>query len=388
LGTGVIQPSITIDLVRSRQQWRDFHHVSYHVFAGDGNWVPPLLLERKLHFSAKHNPFFQHAEAEFWVAYRHGKPVGRITAQVDHLHIKRYGDGVGFFGFIEASDDQEVFDKLLTEAERWLLARGLKRARGPVSFSMWDQPGLLVEGFGRPPSVMMNYAQPYFADRIERASYRPVRDLLAYEYDGRLPFPELAARLVERGKYNRDIVIRPISKSRVDVERETNLLLDIINDAWSDNWGFVPMTEAEIKDLATVFRFLLRPGDVAIAEYKGRPVAFALIIPNLNEVIADLRGRLAPFGWIKLLWRLKVRSPYTARMPLMGVRRSLQSTPLGAALALLVIDSTRKFNIANGTPIGELSWILDKNERAQHIIDLVGAKPIKRYRIFEKELGQ
>lgn len=340
-----------------------------------------------MHFSAKHNPFFQHAEAAFWVARRNGLPVGRISAQIDRLHLERYDDGVGFFGFIEAIDDQEIFDGLLAAAENWLRARGLRRARGPVSFSMWDQPGLLVEGFDRPPAVMTNYAQRYFATRIEQSGYEPVQDLLAYEYDGRLPFPKSASDLIARGKRNRDIVIRPIRNKGPEIERETALLLDIINDAWSDNWGFVPMTAAEIADLATIFRFLLRPGDVAIAEYKGEPAAFALIIPNLNEVIADLGGRLAPFGWAKLLWRLKVRRPRTARMPLMGVRRHLQSTPLGAMLALLVIDSTRQYNIANGTPVGELSWILEQNERPRHIIDIVGASPIKRYRIFEKALS-
>lgn len=340
-----------------------------------------------MHFSAKHNPFFQHGEAEFWIAYRDGQPVGRITAQVDRLHLERYNDQTGFFGFIEAIDDQDVFDNLLAAAERWLRDRGLRRALGPISFSMWDQPGLLIEGYDRPPSVMMNYARPYFASRIEQASYHPIQDLLAYEYDGRLPFPKLALDLVERGKRNPNIVIRPISKRGKDIERETALLLDIINDAWSDNWGFVPMTTAEIKDLATVFRFLLRSEDVAIAEYKAQPVAFALIIPNLNEIIADLGGRLAPFGWAKLLWRLKVKTPHTGRMPLMGVRRNLQETPLGASLALMVIDATRRYNISHGTPVGELSWILDQNERAKHVINIVGAKPIKRYRIFEKTLS-
>lgn len=381
------QSSIIITEVKTRRQWHDFHHVSFLVFADDKNWVAPLLAERRLHFSPTHNPFFQHAKAAFWVAYSDGRPFGRITAQIDQLHLERYQDDTGFFGFIEAIDNQEIFDRLLAEAENWLARQGLRRVFGPISFSMWDQPGLLIDGFDRPPSVMMNYALPYFSKRIEQANYRPVQDLLAYEYDGALPFPRIASDLVERGRSNRNIVVRPISKRRKDIERETALLLDIINDAWSDNWGFVPMTDAEIKDLAMVFRFLLRSNDVAIAEYKGIPAAFALIIPNLNEITADLGGRLAPFGWAKLLWQLKVNSPRTARMPLMGVRRRFQETPLGASLALLVIDATRQFNIANGTPIGELSWILDQNERAKHVINIVGAKLTKRYRIFEKTIG-
>ncbi|MCR6732671.1 MAG: hypothetical protein NVV83_00515 [Afipia sp.] len=219
----------------------------------------------------------------------------------------------------------------------------------------------------------MNYNHRYFEQHITAAGYCPVQDLLTYEYDGRLPFPDRAMRLVEWARKRNSITVRPIRKDSKNIDQEIALLLDIINDAWSDNWGFVPMTKAEIADLATIFKILLRPGDVAIAEYNGASVAFALIMPNLNEVIRDLGGKLFPFGWAKILWRLKIRKPFTARMPLMGVRKALQSSPLGAALALMVIQETRVFNIANGTPIGELSWIPDQNEGVKNVIDLVGA---------------
>lgn len=373
--------------VQTRAQWREFHNLPYRVYRDDPHWIPPLLLERKFHFDPKHNPFFQHSRAAFWLAYKGGQPVGRISAQIDQLHLNRYADASGHFGFLEAIDDAAIFGRLLRTAEDWLRGAGMRRAIGPVSFSMWDQPGLLVEGFDIPPRVMMGHARPYFAAHIEAAGYRRVQDLLAYDYDGEVPLPAAAVRVIDRIQKRSGITVRRIRNDKAHIESETALIFEILNDAWSDNWGFVPMTRAEFADLVGVLKHLLRDGDVAFAEYQGRPSAFAIIMPNLNEAIRDLGGRLAPFGWLKLLWRLKVSGIRTARMPLMGVRKALQGSPAGAALALSVIQATRAFNIGNGRPFGELSWVLDQNERVRHIIELVGAKISKRYRIYEKALG-
>jgi hypothetical protein len=372
--------------VQTREQWREFHHLPYQVYRDDPHWIPPLLLERKFHFDPKHNPFFQHARAAFWLAYQGGQPVGRVSAQIDQLHLDRYADASGHFGFLEAIDNAAIFEQLLRTAEDWLRSNGLKRAIGPVSFSMWDQPGLLVDGFDIPPRVMMGHALPYFAGHIETAGYRRVQDLLAYDYDGEVPLPAAAVRVIDRIQKRSSITVRRIRNDKAHIESETALIFEILNDAWSDNWGFVPMTQAEFDDLVGVLKHLLRDGDVAFAEYQGRPSAFAIIMPNLNEAIRDLGGRLAPFGWLKLLWRLKVSGIRTARMPLMGVRKALQGSSVGAALALSVIQASRAFNIENGRPFGELSWVLDQNERVRHIIELVGAKVSKRYRIYEKEL--
>jgi hypothetical protein len=372
--------------VQTREQWREFHHLPYQVYRDDPHWIPPLLLERKFHFDPKHNPFFQHARAAFWLAYQGGQPVGRVSAQIDQLHLDRYADASGHFGFLEAIDNAAIFEQLLRTAEDWLRSNGLKRAIGPVSFSMWDQPGLLVDGFDIPPRVMMGHARPYFAGHIEAAGYRRVQDLLAYDYDGEVPLPAAAVRVIDRIQKRSSITVRRIRNDKAHIESETALIFEILNDAWSDNWGFVPMTQAEFDDLVGVLKHLLRDGDVAFAEYQGRPSAFAIIMPNLNEAIRDLGGRLAPFGWLKLLWRLKVSGIRTARMPLMGVRKALQGSSVGAALALSVIQASRAFNIENGRPFGELSWVLDQNERVRHIIELVGAKVSKRYRIYEKEL--
>ena len=334
---------------------------------------------------AKHNPYFQHARAAFFLAYKNAVPAGRITAQIDQLHLARHDDATGHFGFIEALDDGEVFSDLLNAAENWLRQQGMKRVIGPVSFSLWDQPGLLVEGFDTPPYVMMAHARPYFAGHIEANGYRKAEDLIAYRYGQQAPTGTLKS-LLSRSLRRGDVTLRNIRMDKKHFDEEVAMLLDIINDAWSDNWGFVHMTKAEIDDLAGVLKLLLKPGDVAIAEYQGKPAAFAAIFPNLNEAIRDMNGRLLPFNWVKLLWRMKVNRPRTARMPMMGVRKSFQSTPIGAALALSVIQSVRDFNIAHGVQDSELSWILERNDRVRHVIEMVGGQPYKRYRIYEKPL--
>jgi hypothetical protein len=372
--------------VETRAQWREFHHLPFRIYRDDPHWVAPLLLERRFHFLPKHNPFFEHATAAFFLARKNGEPVGRISAQVDRLHVERHGKS-GHFGFIEAIDDPPVFERLLSAAEAWLRKQGMQASIGPVSFSLWDQPGLLVKGFDTPPYVMMAHARPYFAPHVEAAGYRPVQDLIAYRYAaGESKVPHVMQRVLDRALRRGDLRLRTIRMEKGQIENEVALLLDIINDAWSDNWGFVPMTKAEIDDLAGILKVLLRPGDVAIAEYKGEPAAFAAVFPNLNEAIRDLNGRLLPLGWAKILWRMKIKHTKTARMPMMGVRKALQSSPVGAALALAVIQGARAFNVEHGLEDSELSWILASNPRVQHVIELVGGVEKKRYRIYEKAL--
>src|SRR3954469_12313046 len=256
VGTGVLSAVIEIVPVQTKAQWRDFHHLPFKIYRDDPQWVAPLLLERKFHFQPKHNPYFQHARAAFFLATRGGEPVGRITAQIDQLHLERYHDATGHFGFIEAIDDAQVFSALLTAAEDWLRQNGMKRAVGPVSFSLWDQPGLLVEGFDTPPYVMMNHHRAYYAARIAAAGYVKAEDLIAYAYDpdaSTKTWEKLLARAMRGG----EITLRNIHMDK-RFKDEVAMLLDIINDAWSDNWGYVPMTKAEIDVLAGFLKLLLR----------------------------------------------------------------------------------------------------------------------------------
>jgi len=378
---------IDIIPVEGRALWQAFHRLPHRLYANDPNWVAPLFLERKFHFDPAHNPFFEHANVAFWLAMCGGEPVGRITAQVDTLHQERYHDNTGHFGFIEAIDDPAVFAALLAVAEGWLKAQGMLRSVGPVSFSMWDEPGLLVEGFDTPPSVLMGHALPYYQTHITAQGYMKTQDLVAYDYENGQPLPYDMAKIIYRSDKKHDIRYRYIRMDNAHFEDEVALLLDIVNDAWSDNWGFVEMTKAEIDDMAAVFKILLPPNAVVIAEYQGEAVAFELWLPNLNEAIRDLKGHLFPFGLVKLLWRLKMAGVSSARMPLMGVRKKWQNSQIGAALALSMIQHARVDGLKHGLRRVELSWILESNERLRHMLTLVGGNVYKRYRIYEKQIG-
>ncbi len=378
---------LTIVPVEGRALWRTFHHLPYKLYKDDPNWVPPLLLERQMHFDPKHNPFFQHAKAGFWLALRDGEPVGRITAQIDALHLKQHNDATGHFGFIEGVDDKGVFEALLGTAEQWLRAECMQRSVGPVSFAMWDEPGLLVDGFDRPPNVLMGHALPYYERRITGAGYTQVQDLLAYEYPIQKPFAENVQRLIQRAQEKHSFVFRPLRMDKKNFPSEIELIRDMMNDAWSENWGFVPMTSAEIEDIAMLFKFFLKPDAVVIAEYDGEPAGFGMMIPNLNEAIRDLNGRLLPFGFIKMLWRMKVSGVHSGRLALMGMRRKWWSSPAGAIIALLIVQNAKTSNFARLGVHAELSWILDSNERIKRVLALFGATITKRYRIYEKALS-
>lgn len=366
--------------------WRQFHHLPYAVYRDDTNWVPPLLLERRMHFDPKHNPFYQHAKVQVFLAYRGGEPVGRITAQIDTLHLEQHDDATGHFGFIEAIDDPAVFEALLAAAEGWLKQQGMTRSVGPVSFAMWDEPGLLVDGFDCPPNVLMGHHRPYYQQRIVEAGYRQVQDLLAYDYPIHTPLPEAMQRMVERAGQKLNFNLRPIRLDGEGIKADMAIVRDILNDAWSENWGFVPITEAEIADIASLFKLVLKPDALVIAEDKGEAVGVAMMLPNINELTADLGGRLFPFGFLKLIWRLKTRPMRSGRMALMGVRKRYWTAPAGAILAVQMIERAKTSDYAKNAVRGELSWILDSNERIKRMMEMLNATVIKRYRIYEKTI--
>lgn len=387
LQTSAQNSDVTIVPVEGRELWRAFHHLPEKLYKNDPHWVAPLLLERKIHFDPKHNPFFQHAKANFWLALRGNEPVGRITAQIDELHLKQQNDATGHFGFIEGTDDKAVFDALLRTSESWLREQGVRRSVGPVSFAMWDEPGLLVDGFDQPPNVLMGHHLPYYERLITGAGYTQVQDLLAYEYPMNKPFSENTLRLIARAQEKHHFRFRPLRMDRKNFPKEIELIRDIMNDAWSENWGFVPMTKAEIDDIAMLFKFFLRPDCVVIAEYEGEVAGFGMMLPNINEAIKGLNGRLLPFGIIKMLWRLKVKGVQSGRMALMGIRRKWWNSPVGAIAALLIVQNAKNSDLASNAVHGELSWILDSNERIKRVLAQFGAHVTKRYRIYEKALS-
>lgn len=372
-------------VVRPVASWREmgtFIDVPWRIYADDPLWVPPLRLERRLHFS-KFNPFLKHAEWQAWVAYRNNEPVGRISAQVDQLHRDRYGPRTGHFGLLEMIEDTEVLDALLSSAEDWLAARGTMHVTGPFNLSINQECGILVEGFDTPPMVMMPHSRTWYGLLLEQHGYRAVKDMLAYWVKVDDSPPQLMINLKE--KFSKQVVLRKLRRDRFGEEMET--LRDIFNDAWSENWGFVPFTEAEFAELGTSLRLLVPDDFVQIAEVDGIPAAFMAGLPNLNEIFAGLNGNLFPLGWIGLIHHLKSRGVRTGRIPLMGVRRQFQNTPLGIALALMVIDAPRQAAVSRGIKALELSWILEDNKPMRSILKYMGCKEYKRYRIYGKTLA-
>jgi GNAT superfamily N-acetyltransferase len=365
--------------VESAAALERFIRLPERLLANDPAFVPPLHLERKQALSPKTNPYFQHAAAQLFLARHEGREVGRISAQIDRL--ARAGEG--HFGFVAAEDEPQVFAALFAAAEEWLRTRGCTRAVGPFNLSINEESGLLVEGFDTPPMMLMPHDPAYAGARIEACGYAKAKDTIAYLYNIEHDLPQAARRLLDT-RIPPSLRVRPLDMRRY--LEEFDIVTGIFNVAWAANWGFVPFTEAEIRHMAKAMKPLIQPDCVAIAELDGRPVGFGVLLPNLNEAIADFGGRLLPFNWLKLLLRLK-RGTRTARVPLMGIRPEQQGGVLGGLIAFLVIDRLRNAARARGMKQVELSWILEDNWPMRRVIESLGATGYKRYRLYEKPLA-
>jgi hypothetical protein len=373
--------TVSLEVITRVSQLRPFLDVPHRIYATDPHWVPPLDFEQRQRFSPK-NHFFRHARWQGWVARRNGQLAGRITAQVDDLHLQQHGDDMGYFGMLEAEDNAAVFATLCNAAENWLRDQGMRQVRGPFNLHINEEIGLLVDGFSTPPFVMMGHGRPWYGSRLEEQGYIPVKDLLAYHIRPDFEPPRVMTRLAER--VSEKVVVRPLRRKQV--AQETAIMLEIFNDAWANNWGFVPLVYDEFLDTVKTLTPLMPDEYVQIAEYEGKPVAFIVALPNINEAIRDLGGRLLPFGWLKLLWRLKVLHPHTARVPLMGVRQEFQHSRLGPTLAFMVIDAVRKAVQARDVTDVEMGWVLENNDGMRNIIETIGGEAYKRYRVYEKSL--
>ena len=367
--------------VSNRRQLAAFIRLPWRLYAQDPMWVPPLKLERRLHFSTL-NPYFAHGRWQGWIAWRGDRPAGRISAQVDDLHRSHYGVKSGHFGFLECENDPEVMRALLQESERWLAQHETGEITGPFNFSINQECGLLVDGFDTPPAIMMPHNHAWYAELLEQQGYSAAKDLYAYWIRPDFTVPRVMRSLVDR--FGGSVRTRGLNRKNFKQELET--LREIFNDAWSDNWGFIPFTREEFAELGTSLRLFVPDDFIRIAEYEGEPVAFIACLPNLNEVLRDLDGSLFPAGIFKLISALRKRRIRTGRIPLMGVRKKLQNTPLGIALALLVIHDLRQPVIARGITGVEMSWILDDNQGMRSILERIGSKLYKTYRIYRKQL--
>lgn len=352
------------------------------IYRDDPYYVRPLDMEVRERLSKK-NPFFSHGEGVILTAHRNGQCVGRATAHVDREHLALYKDGCGFFGFFDTIDDPEVAKALLDYAANWHRDRHMKRMRGPLSLSTNDELGCLVEGFDTRPYIMMPHHRPYQGALIEGAGLHKIKDLFAWCYEvGSLP-----AR-AERA-YNDVLAMPEVRVRTVDlkhVERDIRIVMDVYNDAWSDNWGFVPMTDAELRKMASDLRLILVPELTQIVEIDDEPVAVAVALPNINDMIQDLRGKLLPLGLPKLLWRLKVRGPQSARLIILGIRRKLRQVRRYAALSTFMYVQMHRAGEKLGIKRGELSWTLEDNGPVNVGIRFMGGKQYKRFRLYEREL--
>jgi hypothetical protein len=372
---------LSIRRVQNGKQLSDFLQLPATLYAADPNWIAPLGLEQRQRYSKK-NPFFQHAKWCAWIAYRGREAVGRISAQIDELHLARYGDATGHFGSLEAENDPELFAALFEAVQHWLRSEGMQRITGPFNLSINEECGLLVEGYDTPPCVMMGHARPFYGQQIEALGFHKAKDLLAYHTAPDFDAPQVMRTLAQRAADR--VRVRPLK--RKEIAEELELLRDIFNDAWSENWGFVPFTEAEFNEVGKAMMLLLDDDFVQIAEVDGEAAAMIIALPNVNEAIRDLNGHLFPFGWAKLLWRLKVRYPRSARIPLMGVRKKYQHSRLGPTLAFMIIDALRGPVLRRGIREVEMSWILEDNSGMRNIIESLGGIAYKRYRLYEKHL--
>ncbi|ODT89607.1 dATP pyrophosphohydrolase [Phenylobacterium sp. SCN 70-31] len=374
---------VVVTPVAGKSELDRFIRLGARIGAADPNYVAPLLFERHEALSPKGNPFFQHADVQFWLACRDGRDVGRISAQIDRLNPQTR-DGIGHFGMIAAEDDPQVFAALFAAAEAWLKDRGCRTALGPVNLSTNEEVGLLVEGRDTPPMFMMGHDAPYAGARIEGQGYAKAKDIHAYVCSVADDLPGPILRRVRKAPAE-GVRLRTLEMKRLDEEVRT--LTGILNDAWSGNWGFTPTTEAETQALASNLRLLIDPRLAWFAEIDGEAAGFMILLPNINEAIADLDGKLFPLGWAKLLWRLKVKGPKTGRVPLMGVKRKFASTLRGQLLPFQLIDAVAQAARKLGYERYELSWVLEDNLPMRRICDAGGARIYKTYRVYEKALS-
>ncbi len=363
-----------------------FIELPYSVQGSDPNWVPPLRLERRQHIDPRRNPWFEHAEATFFLAWRGGRPVGRISAQLDRRARALNPDSPAQFGMLEAeAKDKATISALLAAAEGFGRERGSDRLQGPFSLSINDECGLLVEGFDSPPAMMMGHAPPDYARALEELGYRKAKDLITYELSLDPALPEVVRRALQRSTIPGTVIARPLRMSRF--HEEIRNLASIFNDAWSDNWGFVPFTEAEVGHLATSLRPLIRPDLVSFAELDGKPVGVFAAVPDLNVAIRDFGGRLLPFNWAKLLWRIKTDRVRRFRVPLAGVLKTHQGGFSSAEIVYRMFAQVRTALLSRGFTGGEVGWILEDNLRMRRIIEAAGGQVRKTYRIYEKSLA-
>lgn len=378
-----IRPSsrnpVAIREIPAGESLRSFIDVAWKINREDPFWIGPLRMTIRQALDRRKHPFHEHAEVACFLASRNGVPVGRIAATVNHRQNDYHSNRVGFFGLFECEANADTAGALLSAAKDWLQARGMTTICGPFNLSTNDEvssPGVLIDGFESPPAIMMSHNPPYYAELLEAAGLERVRDLLAFRFDRPDALPERVVRSADRILARFGATVRPLDLRRFD--RDLAHIKEIYNSAWSRNWGFVPMSDAEFDHLAREFRPFVDPALCLIVSVGDEPIGFSLALPDLNEAIRHLTdGRLLPFGFIRFLrHRRKIRS---IRVLTLGFKPQYRHSGLGAALYL----RTWLTGVEKGYVEGEGSWVLEDNHEIVRALERMGGKPYRRYAIFE-----
>ena len=370
--------NVHIQPVQSKSEWKDFVKFPYRHYKKNPYWVPPLLADQKVLLNPEKHPFYEHARVQFFIAKKENKMAGRIAAIIDHNHNKVHQETTGLFGFFESIESCEVAEGLLSAARNWVKDQGMTAFRGPVNPSQNEDCGLLVDAFDSPPVIMMPYNPPYYADFFERFGLKKAMDLYAYYIDDKNPPPEKLVRVAETVRKNEKLTIRPINRN--DFENEAKKVWYIYNNAWSKNWGFVPMTEAEFHHLAKNLKPVVVPDIALIAEIDGKPIGFSLSLPDINQALLRTNGHLFPFGLIKLLWYSKKID--MIRIIILGVIHEYQKKGIDA---IFYLDTWRNA-VKKGYWKGEMSWVLENNEMMNRSAKMLGGRIYKTYRMYEMRL--
>lgn len=380
---------ITIIPVTTKARKNTFIELAYRINANDPAWIPPLRSQVHALLTPGKNPFFEHATVQLFLAEQDGKPVGRISAHIDHLALEQpveqgMGPGTGNWGYLEA-DNEAIAAKLIETAENWLRDHGMRRVLAPISLSVWEEPGLLTFGHEHPPTLLMGHHKAEYQAWIENCGYETAKLLHTFALPVKDGFPDRVNRIVASGERSNKFKIRQVDKKHFD--RDAEIIMSILNDAWSSNWGFVPFTDNEIRHAGESLGKIVYEEINMITEIDGEPVAFMMTLPDMNEVIKGMNGKLFPFNWAKLLWWLKFPKAKTMRVPLMGVKKELQNSRLASQMVFMMIEYIRRNAIDKyGAERGEIGWILEDNKGMVAIAEAIDAKINRTYTIYEKKL--
>ncbi|GJL77794.1 MAG: hypothetical protein NPINA01_07830 [Nitrospinaceae bacterium] len=364
---------------------RDFLELPYSIYKDEKNWCPPLRFERKTFFSRK-NPFMKHSEVAFFVAYQGDLPVGRVTAHRDDIYDKFYNTRQGFFGFYESVKEDEVAEQLMLSCEEWIRSKGIDSLMGPFNFSTNHEVGFLIKGFDRPPVIMMPYTKPYYPEQLNKLGYQKEKELLAFWIDKNTEKPELFTVMAKRIARELEDSYEIRTLNMAQLKSELKIILDIYNEAWNKNWGFVPMTEEEIDDMAKQLKYIAQPDYIYLLYKEGDPAAFLLGLPDINNVLMHIKsGKLFPTGIFKLLSFRKYIQ--TGRVLLMGVKSQFRNQGLDVLLYNRVIEDIFS-KLPKQVKNAELSWILEDNQVMVNILKSMNSDPYKRYLIVKKNLDK